>query len=47
MSNAVRFHVQLFGGHPTRGELIPKKAELRSAAANVVADIRRAIGAEA
>lgn len=45
-SNALRFHVQLFGGHPSRGELIGKKAELRSTAAKVVADIRKEIGAE-
>lgn len=44
-SNALRFHVQLFGGHPSRGELIGRKAELRATASNIVADIRQTIGA--
>jgi len=44
-SNALRFHVQLFGGFPSRGELIPRKAELRTMATQVVADIRQRIGA--
>lgn len=44
-SNALRFHVQLFGGHPTRAELIKKKAELRTTARKIVEDIRRKIGA--
>jgi len=45
-SNALRFHVQLFGGHPSKSELIGKKAELRATAAKIVADIRKDIGAE-
>jgi phosphomannomutase len=44
-SNALRFHVQLFGGHPTRETLIREKAELRATAARVVDDVRRRIGA--
>lgn len=44
-SNALRFHVQLFGGHPTKGELVAKKAELRATARQIVADIRKKIGA--
>jgi phosphomannomutase len=44
-SNALRFHVQLFGGHPSRQELIRKKAELRAATVQAVKDIRRLIGA--
>jgi phosphomannomutase len=44
-SNALRFHVQLFGGHPTREALIREKAELRATAARVVGDVRRRIGA--
>mgnify|MGYP001557939347 CR=1 FL=1 len=44
-SNALRFHVQLFGGHPAREALIAKKAELRAVAVRVVADIKRRIGA--
>ncbi len=44
-SNALRFHVQLFGGHPRREQLIPKKAELRVTALRIVEDIRRLIGA--
>lgn len=46
-SNALRFHVQLYGGHPTRDALIARKAELRNTARSIVADIRRLIGAEA
>ena len=44
-SNALRFHVQLFGGHPTRDELIASKAELRATAVRIVDDIREHIGA--
>jgi len=44
-SNALRFHVQLFGGHPSREDLIPKKAELRATALRIVEDIRGMIGA--
>ncbi len=44
-SNALRFHVQLFGGHPTPGTLIRRKAEFRAAAARIVGDIRGLIGA--
>ncbi len=44
-SNALRFHVQLFGGHPSRGELIPRKAQLRATTVRIVADIRQRIGA--
>jgi len=44
-SNALRFHVQLFGGHPAREELIDKKAELRVTATRIVEDVRRRIGA--
>ncbi|MCH8251492.1 MAG: hypothetical protein IID36_03460 [Planctomycetes bacterium] len=46
-SNALRFHVQLFGGHPSRDALIKKKAELRATTIQIVQDIRRMIGAEA
>jgi phosphomannomutase len=46
-SNALRFHVQLFGGHPSRTELIKRKAELRAATVQAVKDIRRLIGAVA
>lgn len=46
-SNALRFHVQLFGGHPTKDELIDVKAELRARTVQVVKDIRALIGAEA
>ena len=45
-SNALRFHVQLFGGHPGREELIRRKAELRATTVRMVKDIRRLIGAE-
>lgn len=45
-SNALRFHVQLFGGHPSRDELIAKKAALRSITVQMVKDIRRLIGAD-
>ena len=44
-SNALRFHVQLFGGHPSRDELIAKKGELRAQSRQVVTDIRELIGA--
>lgn len=44
-SNALRFHVQLFGGHPPREELVTRKAALRSACTQIVADMRRLIGA--
>ena len=44
-SNALRFHVQLFGGHPARESLIPKKAELRATALRIVQEIRGMIGA--
>ncbi len=44
-SNALRFHVQLYGGHPSHEHLIAKKAELRVTAASIVEDIREAIGA--
>lgn len=45
-SNALRFHVQLFGGHPSKAELIDRKAALRRTTIEVVRDIRRLIGAE-
>jgi len=45
-SNALRFHVQLFGGHPSREELIDRKAALRATTVKMVKDIRRLIGAE-
>ncbi len=45
-SNALRFHVQLFGGHPSREELIQKKAELRATTVRIVKDVRRMIGAD-
>jgi phosphomannomutase len=44
-SNALRFHVQLYGGHPPREELIRQKADLRAATVRIVDDIRRRIGA--
>lgn len=44
-SNALRFHVQLFGGHPPREKLIDKKAQLRATTVNMVEDLRRMIGA--
>lgn len=44
-SNALRFHVQLFGGHPERTEIIDKKASLRATAIKAVDDIRAHIGA--
>lgn len=44
-SNALRFHVQLFGGHPSRAELIAKKADLRKTARQIVLDIRQRLGA--
>ena len=45
-SNALRFHVQLFGGHPSKGELVGSKAELRATTVQMVQDIRRIIGAD-
>jgi len=44
-SNALRFHVQLFGGHPTRDDLLERKAELRATQVRVVDDLRHLIGA--
>ena len=44
-SNALRFHVQLFGGHPSPKDLIEKKAQLRARARRIVQDIRDRIGA--
>jgi len=44
-SNALRFHVQLFGGHPSKDKLIAEKARLRNTALNIVQDIRQMIGA--
>ncbi len=44
-SNALRFHVQLFGGHPSREELIQRKAQLRATTVRIVDDIRQRIGA--
>ncbi|MGB2986210.1 MAG: hypothetical protein WBE26_10035 [Phycisphaerae bacterium] len=44
-SNALRFHVQLFGGHPSRDELIQRKAELRKTTVRIVDDVRQRIGA--
>ncbi len=44
-SNALRFHVQLFGGHPTRETLIAEKAKLRATTVQMVKDIRGLIGA--
>jgi phosphoglucomutase len=44
-SNALRFHVQLFGGFPTRDELVDRKAELRTTTSQIVKDIRQRIGA--
>ncbi len=46
-SNALRFHVQLYGGHPSGGQLIKKKATLRATTVQMVRDIRKLIGAEA
>ncbi|MDO8631319.1 MAG: hypothetical protein Q7R41_12580 [Phycisphaerales bacterium] len=46
-SNALRFHVQLFGGHSPRELLIAKKADLRATALRMVNDIREHIGARA
>ena len=46
-SNALRFHVQLFGGHPPRERLIGEKARLRATAAAMVSDIRTRIGCAA
>ena len=44
-SNALRFHVQLFGGHPSPNTLIQEKAKLRATTVRIVDDIRRRIGA--
>jgi hypothetical protein len=44
-SNALRFHVQLFGGHLSREELIKRKGELRATTVQMVKDIRAMIGA--
>lgn len=44
-SNALRFHVQLFGGHPKRDAIIAEKARLRALAADLVTDVRKHIGA--
>lgn len=44
-SNALRFHVQLFGGVPARNEVVRKKSELRATAAKLVTDIRARIDA--
>ncbi len=44
-SNALRFHVQLFGGHPTHKEVVRRKSELRATATRIVSDIRARIGA--
>jgi phosphoglucomutase len=46
-SNALRFHVQLFGGHPCREEIVGAKAALRRSAGRVVAEVRQLIGAPA
>jgi phosphomannomutase len=43
-SNALRFHVQLFGGFPSREALIQEKAKLRDTARRVVEDIKRLVG---
>ena len=45
-SNALRFHVQLFGGHPSREQLIPQKAALRATAARIVAETKALLGAK-
>jgi len=44
-SNALRFHVQLCGGHPQRAELIARKGQLRAQARQIVTDVRALIGA--
>ena len=44
-SNALRFHVQLFGGHPKRAALLETKTALRKATVRVVDDVRRLIDA--
>jgi len=44
-SNALRFHVQLYGGVPSRATLVEKKRELRLTAVRIVQDIRKRIGA--
>ncbi|MHC5111200.1 MAG: phosphohexomutase domain-containing protein [Planctomycetota bacterium] len=45
-SNALRFHVQLYGGTPSKSELMARKADMRAQSAQIVRDIRRMIGAE-
>jgi|CXWL01.1.fsa_nt_gi phosphomannomutase len=45
-SNALRFHVQLFGGNPRSGNIIAEKASLRATAIQAVEDIRAHIGAK-
>lgn len=45
-SNALRFHVQLYGGTPAKDVLIEKKAVLRKQTVRIVDDIRKLIGAE-
>jgi phosphomannomutase len=44
-SNALRFHVQLFGGHPSREVLIQKKATLRATCVEIVSQIKERLGA--
>ena len=44
-SNTLRFHVQLFGGHPSPDQLIARKRELREGSAAIVTNIRQLIGA--
>jgi phosphoglucomutase len=44
-SNALRFHVQLFGGNLARNELISEKARLRATTVRIVDDLRERIGA--
>ena len=44
-SNALRFHIQLYGGTPGREELIGRKAALRAATVRMVSELRDMIGA--
>lgn len=44
-SNALRFHVQLYGGVPSREELVPRKGELMRTARAIVDELRERIGA--
>ena len=44
-SNALRFHVQLYGGTPSRAQLVGKKRELRATAIRIIDDIRERIAA--